>query len=320
MKLRTLNIGCFGGGTGLPSLLGGLKRNPWLSLNAVVTMFDSGGSSGVLRDELGVLPPGDVLKCALALARNEREARRVLLSRLPTLEHARLGGHTGGNLLLSMMERYCGDFVAAVDGLRGLLGCAGRVWPVSVEQASVCAEYQDGSQTRGEVEVDAGQSAGHSVTRLWLEPEVKLHPSTAAAIPQFEAAIIGPGSFYTSLMPIFLVGGAPEAIRQVHGPIILVTNLLTEGWGMSAFTAGTAVRLLSQMLGRPIDVALVNTMYPSAETLAKYAKEHKAPLEVGDVPSETEVVCGEFWYGDIARHDRRRLAHAVWAVLARRLL
>ena len=86
-SLRELNVGCFGGGTGLPSLLGGLKRNPWLHLNAVVTMFDSGGSSGQLRDELGVLPPGDVLKCALALARNEGEARRVLLSRLPTLEH-----------------------------------------------------------------------------------------------------------------------------------------------------------------------------------------------------------------------------------------
>src|SRR6185503_8139878 len=137
MHLRELNIGCFGGGTGLPSLLGGLKNNPWLHLNAVVTMFDSGGSSGVLRDELGVLPPGDVLKCALALARNEGEARRVLLSRLPTLEHhAKLAGHTGGNLLLSMMEQYSGDFLAAVDGLRGLLGCRGRVWPVSVERAS----------------------------------------------------------------------------------------------------------------------------------------------------------------------------------------
>jgi uncharacterized cofD-like protein len=105
MRLRELNVGCFGGGTGLPSLLGGLKRNPWLHLNGVVTMFDSGGSSGQLRDELGVLPPGDILKCALALARNTREARRVLLGRLPTLEHARLGGHTGGNLLLSMMQR-----------------------------------------------------------------------------------------------------------------------------------------------------------------------------------------------------------------------
>ena len=120
-------------------------------------MFDSGGSSGQLRDELGVLPPGDILKCALALSRNAREARRVLLARLPTLEHARLGGHTGGNLLLSMMQRYSGDFLDAVDGLRALLGCRGRVWPVSVEQASVCAEYGDGSMTRGEVEVDAGQ-------------------------------------------------------------------------------------------------------------------------------------------------------------------
>src|SRR5690242_4019649 len=179
MKLRTSTIGCFGGGTGLPSLLGGLKRNPWLSLNAVVTMFDSGGSSGQLRDELGVLPPGDVLKCALALARNEREARRVLLSRLPTLEHARLRGHTGGNLLLSMMEQYSGDFLAAVDGLRALLGCAGRVWPVSVEKASLCAEYRDGSRTRGEVEVDAGNHLGHGVSRLWLEPRVQILPQAA---------------------------------------------------------------------------------------------------------------------------------------------
>src|SRR5258705_5553777 len=126
MQLRELNIGCFGGGTGLPSLLGGLKNNPWLRLNAVVTMFDSGGSSGQLRDELGVLPPGDVLKCALALARNEGEARRVLLSRLPALEqHARLGGHTGGNRPLSMVEPDSRGFLPAVDSLRRLLGCQG---------------------------------------------------------------------------------------------------------------------------------------------------------------------------------------------------
>src|SRR4051794_339196 len=105
MQLRELNVGCFGGGTGLPSLLGGLKSNPWLGLNAVVTMFDSGGSSGQLRDELGVLPPGDVLKCTLALARNAREARRVLLARVPAVEHARLGGHTRGHLLVSVMQQ-----------------------------------------------------------------------------------------------------------------------------------------------------------------------------------------------------------------------
>src|SRR4029450_8607935 len=147
MRLREINLGCFGGGTGLPSLLGGLKRNPWLRLNAVVTMFDSGGSSGQLRDELGVLPPGDILKCALALSRNSREARRVLLARLPTLEHARLGGHTGGNLLLSMMQSYSGDFLYAIDRFPARRGRQGRVWPVSVQQASGADEYGDGSCT-----------------------------------------------------------------------------------------------------------------------------------------------------------------------------
>lgn len=321
MRLRTLNVGCIGGGTGLPSLLGGLKSNPWLTLNAVVTMFDSGGSSGQLRDELGVLPPGDVLKCALALARNEREARNVLLSRLPMLEHHRLRGHTGGNLLLSMMERYSGDFLAGVDALRALLGCEGRVLPVSTERASLCAEYGNGTQTKGEVEVDAGQSAGHAITRLWLEPEVSLHPVTAAAIDKFDAVVIGPGSFFTSLLPVLLVRGAAEALRRVRGPILLVANLMTEGQGMSHFTAAAAaVQRLEETLGRPIDLVLFNTAWPPSEVLARYKAEHKQPLEMGKMPDSCTVVTGDFWTGEIARHDRRRLAHAVWAVLASRLL
>ena len=320
MRLRHLTVGCFGGGTGLPSLLGGLKRNPWLNVNAVVTMFDSGGSSGQLRDELGVLPPGDVLKCALALARNEREARKLLLSRLPTLEHARLAGHTGGNLLLSMMERYSGDFLAAVDGLRALLGCSGRVWPVSVQPAGVCAEYSDGSVTRGEVEVDAGQSLGHDVRRIWLEPQVNIHPAVDEAIRTFDAAIIGPGSFFTSLMPIFLVTGVREALRSIGGPVVLVTNLLTEGRGMQGFTAGEAVRWIRDAIDRPVDLVITNVGRPSQETLARYAAEHKEPLDVGQLPAGCELVEGEFWSGEIARHDRRRLAYAVWAVLSKRLL
>src|SRR5918993_318807 len=195
MQLRELNIGCFGGGTGLPSLLG-------------------------------------VLKCALALARNEGEARRVLLARLPTLEqHDRLAGHTGGNLLLSMMEQYSGDFLAAVDALRALLGCKGRVWPVSVEPASLCAEYGDGSRSTGEVEVDALQSHGHQVRRVWLDPPVAIHPAVAKAIRGFDAAIIGPGSFFTSIMPPLLVRGVREALADVRGPVIVIANLLTEGRG-----------------------------------------------------------------------------------------
>jgi uncharacterized cofD-like protein len=319
MQLRQINVGCFGGGTGMPALLGGLKRNPWLNVNAVVTMFDSGGSSGQLRDELGVLPPGDVLRCALALARNEGEARRVLLGRLPTLEHERLRGHTGGNLLLSMMEQYSGDFLAAVDGLRALLGCHGRVWPVSVERATLCAEYADGSVTRGEVEVDEGHMRGHRVTRVWLEPPAHIHPAVRKAIGTFDAAIIGPGSFFTSLMPTLLVHGVADRLRAVEGPIILVTNLLTEGRGMSGFTAADAVAWVGRTINRPVDVVIANEGHPSEEVLSRYHAEHKLPLPLGDVPKGCEVVTGNFWQFAIARHDRRRLSYAVWAVLSRRL-
>ena len=276
---------CCGGGTGLPSLIGGLKHNPWLRVNAIVTVFDSGGSSGVLRGQLGVLPPGDVLRCALALARNETEARRILLTRLSGFEHDKLGGHTGGNLLLSMMEQCSGDFLAAVDGLRTLLDCVASGRSAS-SRRTVCAEYEDGSRTRGEVEVDAEQSQGRRVGRVWLEPEVSIHAAAAA----------------------------------VDGPIVLVTNLLTEGRGMKGFTAGAAVSRISEVIGRSVDIVIVNTGHPGEESLARYADEYKEPLPVGDVPDGCEVITGEFWKGAFARHTRRRLAYAVWGVLSQRLL
>jgi uncharacterized cofD-like protein len=320
MQLREINLGCFGGGTGLPSLLGGLKRNPWLRLNAVVTMFDSGGSSGQLRDELGVLPPGDVLRCALALSRNEGEARRVLLARLPTLEHARLGGHTGGNLLLSMMERYSGDFLAAVDGLRELLGCRGHVWPISVQQATLCAEYADGEITRGEFEIDKGHARGHHVKRIWLDPPAPIHPAVQSAITTFDAVVIGPGSFFTSLMPTLLVDGVADVIASVKGPVIVVGNLLTEGQGMREFTAADEVAWISKTIGRKVDVLIANHGQPSQQAVARYAAEDKHPLPVGNLSAGTEAVVGDFWRSEIARHDRRRLSYAVWSVLSRRLL
>lgn len=319
VRLSELHVGCFGGGTGLPSLIGGLKHNPWVHVHAVVTMFDSGGSSGQLRDQLGVLPPGDVLKCALALARNESEARRILLSRLPGLEGGRLGGHTSGNLLLSMMEQYSGDFLAAVDSLRNLLDCDGHVWPISVEHASLCGEYEDGSQTKGEVAVDEAQTQGRRITRIWLEPEVRIHPPVADAIQTFDAVVIGPGSFFTSLMPILLVKGVPAVLRGVSGPIVLVANILTEGRGMKGFTAGDAVRHVSNAIGRPVDVVVVNSGYPTTEALNRYVAEDKELLPAGDIPEGCEVITGQFWQGSIARHARRRLSYAVWGALADRL-
>src|SRR6185436_356724 len=209
-----------------------------------------------------------------------------------------------GNLLLSLMQRYSGDFLDAIDGLRALLGCRGCVWPVTVQQASVCAEYGDGSTTRGEVEVDAGQSSGRFVQRIWLEPPVSIHPAVAAAIGQFDAVTIGPGSFYTSLMPIFLVRGVADALQNMKGPIILVANLLTEGRGMAGFTAADAVARIEESIHRQVDVVITNAKWPPSKVLGRYALEHKEPLMPGPLPDHCEVVGGEFWTGEIARHDR----------------
>ena len=207
-------------------------------------MFDSGGSSGQLRDELGVLPPGDILRCALALARNEGEARRVLLSRLPTIEHARLGGHTGGNLLLSMMQQYTGDFLAAVGGLRALLGCQGHVWPVSVEQAMLCAEYADGTIHCGEVEVDRGHERGHEVRDLWLEPDAHILPVVRRRHRRLRRG--HHRSWQLLHEPDADAAGRRRqgsAGGRVDGPIILVANLLTEGRGMQDVHRGERGRL-----------------------------------------------------------------------------
>jgi len=130
------------------------------------------------------------------------------------LEHARLGGHTGGNLLLSMMQRLQRRLSRRHRCLRALLGCRGRVWPVSVQQATVCAEYGDGSLTRGEVEVDAGQSSGRFVRRIWLEPPVSIHPAVAKAIGEFDAVIIGSRQLLHSLMPIFSCAASPKRSRR----------------------------------------------------------------------------------------------------------
>jgi uncharacterized cofD-like protein len=140
------------------------------------------------------------------------------------------------------------------------------------------------------------------------------------AITQFDAVIIGPGSFYTSLMPIFLVRGVADALAQMKGPIILIANLLTEGRGMLGFTAADEVARIEEAIQRHVDVVITNVQWPSSDVLTRYAAEHKEPLGPGKLPDHCELVGGEFWTSDIARHDRLRLAYALWSVLSKRLL
>jgi uncharacterized cofD-like protein len=155
---------------------------------------------------------------------------------------------------------------------------------------------------------------------VWLSPSVTIHPAARDALGRADAIIIGPGSFYTSLLPPLLVGGVRETLAQVKGPVVLVANLLTEGRGMADFTAADAVRRIGEAIGRPVDTVLFNAARPSADVLERYSAEHKHPLSLGDMPPGVEVVEAPFWTGPIARHQRRRLAYAMWGVLARRLL
>ena len=322
MRLTTLDIGCFGGGTGLPSLLGGLKRNPWLTVNAVVTMFDSGGSSGELRDELGVLPPGDVLKCALALARNEREARRVLLSRLPMLEHARLRGHTGGNLLLSMMERYSGDFLAAVDGLRALLGCAGACGR-SASSRRACARSTATARGRAaKSRSTPAQTPATRVARLWLEPEVE-HPSGGGAgDPRIRGGRDRPGQLlHEPDADLPGAGRAGGGRARCTARSCSSRNLLTEGRGMRRSPPPTPCACSARRSAGRSTSLLVNTARPSAATLdalraraqgaaraRRHARQLRARRRASSGAARSRATIGGAW------------RFAVWSILSRRLL
>ena len=217
-----------------------------------------------------------------------------------------------------MMEQYSGDFLAAVDGLRALLGCRGRVWPVSVEPASLCAEYGDGSQTRGEVEVDAGQTRGQQVRRLWLEPRGRHpsgrgrgHPRLRRGHHRSRQLLHEPDAAAARARR---EGGAG---RRCAGPIILIANLLTEGSGMAGFTAADAARWVSRAIDRPVDVVIANTGRPSAESAAalRGGAQGAARARRRSTPASKPVL-GPFWCTEIARHDRRRLSFAVWSVLS----
>ena len=201
-----------------------------------------------------------------------------------------------------------------------MLGCRGAVWPITTERATLCATYVGGSSTRGEVEVDRGQTDGQRIERVSLDPPVKIHPTVADAIRSLDAVVIGPGSFYTSLMPIFLVRGVADALKAMKGPVVLVANLLTEGRGMNGFTAADEVSWLERAIERPVDVVITNCAWPSRDVLARYAVEHKEPLPTGTLPAHCTEVTADLWRGDIARHDRLRLAYTVWTVLSQRLL
>lgn len=314
-EFKKKNIVCFGGGTGMPSLLSGLKKNPWADVTAIVTMFDSGGSSGVLRDRFGILPPSDVMRCLVALSEDESVARKILMKRI---NHVAQPGHTGGNLLLMALEQIYGSYPDAVDALAQILSVRGRVVPVSLAPSSLCAEYADGSTAGSEVQVDEGMRAGKPVAQLFLTPRVSASEHAVAAIRQADLLVVGPGSPYTSVIPPLLPTGIREAIAERATPLYFIANLLVEGKGLQGLSIADNVEAAEAYTGRPFHRIICNTRLPDTQTITRYASEGKTPLR----PSEQDrkalgdrLVTADLWTDpSIARHDSNRLAQIVFTL------
>jgi uncharacterized cofD-like protein len=325
-----LRVVAIGGGTGLSTLLRGLKRyvaaplgsspaldpacpdHPCLirDLAAVVTVTDDGGSSGRLREDLKMLPPGDVRNCMVALSEDE-----LLLSRLfrHRFDQGDLQGHSFGNLFVAALTEITGDFAQAVQMASQVLATRGRIYPATNSNVTLSAEMDDGSIVRGETNITASQQR---IVELMLEPpSAEPLPETLEAIAQADLITLGPGSLYTSLITNLLVRGIPEALAAAKATRVYVCNLMTqanESLGLSAAQHIEKILEHAGALKQPIfDYAIINTAPISPILLTKYARGGQKPIEADlDRIRElgVEPITGNFVHeGDVLRHDHDRV-------------
>jgi uncharacterized cofD-like protein len=314
--LQGYRIVAIGGGTGLSTLLRGLKRGT-SNLTAVVTVSDDGGSSGRLRKELGVLPPGDVRNCLVALA--DDEALVTDLFRYRFSEGEGLSGHSFGNLFLAAMTGITGNFDRAIQESSRVLNVVGRVLPATLGVARLCAELDDGTIVEGESNISNTQ---RKIRRVFFSPEsVAPLDEVIAAIREADAIVLGPGSLYTSIAPNLLVGSIAREVADARGVKIYVCNVMTQPGETDNMTAADHVEALLENAGEHVcDYVIVNDERPS-RLLAAYAQEGQVPVEpdveriaaLGVEPVEAGVI-GET---DTVRHDPKRLAAVVFSIVDR---
>lgn len=312
MTSDKIKVVCFGGGTGLPMMLSSLKDNPSLEVSAIVTMFDTGGSSGELKDKFGILPPGDVLKCILALSKNERVTREIFLKRILD---ANPPGHTGGNILLLGLEKVYGNLTTAVNALGEILSASGKVYPVTLDKSTLCAECHDGSILQGETMIDMGLFEGKRIKRLLLNPNIKANQKALVAIKKADMLIMSPGSFYTSLIPNFLPQGIKAAIKKSRAKTLYVCNFLTEGYGMKDYKINTFVKIIESYIGRKVDRVIANSHIPR-KRLNEYAAERKYPVKIPPKYPKNKITGAKLWTDpNLARHDQKTLSYVMDRVI-----
>ena len=304
-----------GGGTGSYVVLRGLKEYP-LDITAVVSMFDSGGSSGVLRDEFGVLPPGDVRRCLVALSDGKRAEILRELFNYRFENGGSLKGHSFGNLLLVALRSIYGNDIEAIRKASELLDIKGKVLPVTLDKSDLFAQLSNGETIKGETNIDIPKHDGNiRIKKVYLEPEANVYQETADAIRRADIIVIGPGDSYTSIIPNLLVKGVPEALAANKGKKVLVSNLMTKWGETNNLVASDIARELLLYGGlKQFDYAICNTGKIENEVLMAYQKEKKFPIrcDEGLGTCAAIVIEGDFFSeADIARHDSEKIAKVI---------
>lgn len=275
-----------GGGSGSFMVLTGLKKYP-VDLSAVVNMADDGGSSGILRDELGVLPPGDVRQCLVALSKSSQVLRELFNYRY---SNGGLSGHNFGNLFLSTLEKVSGGFDRAVEEAGRILNISGRVLPVTLKSTRLAAVLKNGKKIIGENKIYGNSSDLINLKKLYLEPSVSVNPEIVSIIRQADKIIINPGDLYSSLIPNFLVKGLGRAIAKSKAKVIYVSNLMTKSGQTDRFTLIDYVKTIEKYLGRgAIDYVIYNKEKPDEKILKKYRRQGENLVTIGDLSELPKV-------------------------------
>lgn len=311
-----------GGGTGLSTLLRGIKtftRN----ITAVVAVTDEGGSSGRIRNEWGMLPPGDVRNCIVALAENDNELRSILDYRF---DRGELSGHSLGNLLLLAVTEMCGDFSMAVEKMNHLLSIRGRVLPVTTEGITLAGRTKSGQDVRGELDIS---HHGHELNEIWLEPaDAKPLHDVISAVDDSDVILLGPGSLFTSVIPNLLLPDFADKLKDSQVPKVYICNLMTQPEETQGMNIVQHLDWVSAALGCVPDFVITNSEKIPDDIIESYRKDGASPLYLDN--SQREIIrsmgctCIEAPImrvlesskeGRVLRHDSQKLASVIFRLI-----
>jgi len=299
-----------GGGTGSYTVLKGLKKYD-LELAAIVTMFDSGGSTGLLIDELGVLPPGDIRRCLLALA--DESGENTLRELFEYRFEGGVSEHSLGNLILAAAEKRYGNLALGIGKLSKILRLKGRVYPVSLSQSQLCAALADGTIITGETNIDRPVGERAAINHIFLKPAAPVYEKAQEALLDSDLIVIGPGDLYTSVIPNLLVEGVSQAICDSPAKVVYVCNLMTKHGETDGYTASRFLQEIEKYLGKKVDYFICNKNGLDPQLLQKYQQEKQFPVVVDlDPKTEPRLILTDLAYQpNLIRHHRDKIAEVL---------